>query len=68
MTSSCGCRIETHSLRYDRRFDEESSRGIESWSTVQGVGTEYTPVELARFRNALLATWYVSEVLPFITL
>lgn len=60
MTSSCGCRIETRGRRNDRRSDEESSHSIESWSTVQVVGTKYTPVELARFRNALLAHLRIS--------
>jgi len=61
-TSSCGCGIETRGVRRDRRSVEKSGLSIESWSTVQGVGTEYTAVEFKRFRNALLATWYVSEV------
>ena len=64
-TSSCRCGIETLDVRNDRRSVEESSLSIESWSAVQGVGTEYTPVEFKRYRDALLATWYVSEVLIF---
>jgi hypothetical protein len=52
-------------MRNDRRSVEESSLSIESWSAVQGVGTEYTQAEFKRFTNALLATWYVSEVLTF---
>jgi len=64
-TSSCGCGIETRGVRNDRRSVEESGLSIESWSIVQRVGTEYTPVEFKRFRNALLATWYVSEVSTF---
>jgi hypothetical protein len=63
--NSCRCGIETLGVRNDHRSVEEYSLSIESWSAVQGVGTEYTPVEFKRFRNALLATWYVSEVLTF---
>lgn len=64
-TSSCGCGIETRVVRNDRRSVEESGLSIESWSIVQGVETEYTPVRFKHFRNALLATLYVSEVFTF---